>query len=98
MNDKVFSIIFIIILTITNIIAVILVTGILLFVVALILAKVKPDAMAFFSPVVLLIGILVGTKLYQKLVMKLIRKKGWERRLSVFSGKKTVSGDQNDEG
>ena len=78
MNDKVFSIIFIIILTITNIIAVILVTGILLVVVALILAKVKPDAMAFFSPVVLLIGILVGTKLYQKLVMKLIRKKGWE--------------------
>ena len=47
MNDKVFSIIFIIILTITNIIAVILVTGILLVVVALILAKVKPDAMAF---------------------------------------------------
>lgn len=98
MNDKVFSVVFIIVLTITNIIAVILVTGLLLVVVALILARVKPDAMAFCSPVILLVGILVGTKLYQKLVMKLIKKKGWERRLSVFSGKKTVSGEENDEG
>lgn len=96
MNDKAFTVIFIIVLTITNIIAIIIVTGIFLVLTALILSKIKPEAMAFCSPIILLIGILVGTKLYQYFVMKIIKKKGWEGRLSAFSRKKIISGEEND--